>query len=172
MVVAGLRSTVIVGSLALFAGCSNRPGEVVDAAPDVASCPSSSVFTPITVTGMSPGGSLDVFHYAHAGFVTGFCQDAYLINFTATEIEPPCAPAPWLQLAIFAPFTTTGTNRASATLPALDQARTDNVTFEATELDPPDAMPPHIVGHFVSHDVAWSFDIAVDLTSQSSTDCI
>jgi hypothetical protein len=50
---------------------------------------------------------------------------------------------------------------------------TDNVTFEATQLDPPDATPPRIVGHFVSHDdPAWSFDIAVDLISQFQSDCL
>jgi len=172
VVIAALRFVLVASSVALFAGCSNPQVEVVDAAPDVTSCPSTTEFTPVTVTGVSPGGSLDVFHYAYAGFVTGSCPDAYVINFTPTELEPSCTPAPWLQLTIFAPFTTTGTNQARASVTALHEETTDNVTFEATVIDPPDARPPHIVGHFVSHDAAWSFDISVDLTSRSATTCI
>jgi hypothetical protein len=129
------------------------------------------VFTPLTVAGTSPRGSLDVFHYAYAGFVTGFCPDAYEINLMPTATQPVCSTA-WLQLAIYAPFTANGANVASASWPVWSDAMTNNVTFEATQLDAPDAMPAHIVGRFVSHDPAWSFDIAVDLTSQWSSGCL
>ena len=88
-------------------------------------------------------------------------------------MDPACASAPpALEIDIFAPFSATGTNRAQALLNTTTDSMTDNVTFEATQLDPADAMSPHIVGHFVSHDAAWSFDIAVDLTSQVSSYCI
>jgi hypothetical protein len=193
--VASCGSLVFVAAVAELAGCSDRGGAVSDAATivdaaaridatarvdavglgdasaDAPPCSSTTVFTPVTVTGTSPGGSLDGFHYAFAGFVTGFCPTSYLINVTPDQVTPFCALVPWLQLAVYAPFNRTGTHRASASLPNTSQ-QTDNVSFEATELDPADATPPHIVGHFVSHDPAWAFDIAIDLTSQSSTNCI
>jgi hypothetical protein len=156
---------------AVVPACSGAHGETADAAPDVVNCPSTTVFTPVAVSGTSPQGSLDVFHFASAGFVTGFCPDAYLITFTPAQLDPSCVTAPWLQLSIPAPFSTTGPNAAGAILPNTNDG-TSNVTFEATELDQPDAMVPRIAGHFVSHDPAWSFDIAVDLTSQSFDDCL
>jgi hypothetical protein len=128
------------------------------------------VFTPVTVTGTSPHGPLDAFHYAYAGFISGDCPDAYLIDLTPTEQEPVCSTA-WLELAIYPPFAA-GSNQASAALPIYSDGMTQNVTFEATQLDTPDAMPARIVGHFVSHDPAWSFDIPVDLTSQWSEGCL
>jgi hypothetical protein len=155
----------------LVAACSSS-GHKTPPGPDAYVCQTATMFTPVTVSGTSPGGSLDVFHYAAAGFVTGSCPDAYLINFTPTPADPTCAPAPWLQLAIYAPFTAMGSNVASATLPDMSTAMTSNVSFEATQLDPADATRPHIVGHFVSHDPAWSFDIAVDLISEFSDDCL
>jgi hypothetical protein len=178
---ASFKSLAFVCAVADLAGCADRRDAVVDAAAIVDAgglgdatadeCSSTTVFTPVTVTGSSPGASLDVFRYASAGFVDGFCPDAYLIDFTTDQVTPICGRLPWLQLAIYAPFNRTGTHRASASLENPSQ-QTDHVTFEATELDPPDATPPHIVGHFVSHDPAWSFDIAVDLTSQYATTCI
>lgn len=155
----------------VLAACSSKPAEVPDAAVDADNCPTTLTFTPVTITGTSPRGSLDQFHYAYAGFVSGFCPDAYLINFTPTEREPVCSTA-WLQLSINAPFTATGSNMASASWPIWSDAMTSNVTFEATQLDMPDAMAPRIMGHFVSHDPAWSFDIAVDMTSQWSSGCL
>jgi hypothetical protein len=157
----------------LVAACgSTKPVEFADAASDSVYCPSMTVFTPVTVSGRSPQGSLDEFHYASAGFVTGFCPNAYVIDFTPQQLDPTCTVAPWFQLEVLAPFMSTGTNRAAATLSAERNSYTQQVTFEATQLDTPDAMPPHIVGHFVSYDPAWSFDIAVDITSQFSDDCI
>jgi hypothetical protein len=170
-----LSSVVMASWFAAFAGCTAArdaaPVDAEAAAPDASSCPANAMFTPVTVTGTSPSGSLDVFHYAYAGYATGFCAEQYLIHVAAAQADPSCADAPGLLLAIFAPFTTTGTNRASASLPDVNE-RTERVTFEATKLDLPDATPPHIAGRFVSQDPAWSFDIAIDLTSQSSTTCL
>jgi len=185
-------SLVFMAAMAGLAGCESRRDALVDAGaagdaapPGDARAPvdgglgagedawvcTSPVFTPATVTGTSPGGSLDGFRYAYAGFVTGFCPSSYLVNFTPDQVGPDCALVPWLQLAIDTKATGAGTHGASASLPNLSLF-TDQVTFEATTLDPPNATTPHIVGRFVSHDPAWTFDIAVDVTSQFSTNCL
>lgn len=167
-----------LGWLIVLSACSPRAAAVADAAPDVAPdvdyCASPYVFTPVTVTGTSPRGSLDIFHYAVAGY--GGCPDggmdySYVVEFTPVELDPNCASTA-LWLWILHPYSTTGTNGALADLSPSPDALTDMVTFEATQLDPPDATPPHIVGHFVSHDPAWSFDIAVDLISQYESHCL
>lgn len=182
MIVAALRSTLLVGSLSLFVACSpERRPEVADAAgdvePDAAPIPaggercdwlSSFEYTPVTVTGTSPAGSLDDLHYAFAAFTS--CGPAYSITFVPTASAPQ-GLEPSLRLSIMWPFTATGTNRAQA-FHEYPVAMTDKVTFEATQLDDLDAAPPHIVGHFVANEDGWSFDIAVDLTSQCRSGCI
>ena len=154
----------------LTASCS-RPADVTfDAAPD-APCASTPTFVPVTIAGSSPLGPLDdLFHFAFAGYIgaCGGSPDFYNVNVWPTA-DTCNSPSRYLTLSIIAPFAATGASSAAA---VLDEdptgAMTDMVTFEATQLDPPDATPPHIVGHFVSHDPAWSFDIAVDLTSQDA----
>jgi hypothetical protein len=163
--------SIWLGALVVVAACSSKPAEVPDAAVDADNCATTLSFTPVTVTGTSPRGALDIFHYAYAGYISGDCPEAYLINFTPTPTDPVCSTAQ-LQLAIYPPFTANGSNMASASWPIWSDAMTQNVTFEATQLDLPDAMAPRIQGHFVSHDPAWSFDIPVDLTSQWSEACI
>jgi hypothetical protein len=135
--------SVWLGALVVVAACSSKPAEVPDAAVDADSCASTTlVFTPVTVTGTSPHGPLDAFHYAYAGFISGDCPDAYLIDLTPTEQEPVCSTA-WLELAIYPPFAA-GSNQASAALPIYSDGMTQNVTFEATRLDTPDAMPSSV----------------------------
>lgn len=182
VVVAALRTALVVGSSGLLVACSPGPRpEVPDAAPDAAPdappipaggepCEwlSSLEYTPVTLTGTSPTGSLDGFHYAFAAFTS--CGPAYEIDFTPTATGPQ-GLEPSLRLWIMWPFTATGTNRAMA-LHAYPEAMTDMVTFEATQLDGLEAAPPHIIGHFVSHDPGWTFDISVDLTSQCISSCI
>ena len=157
------------------AACSTtRPAapEAPDAGVDGWQCTSRLTYTPVTITGTSPLGSLDVFHYAAAGYFDGFCPPAYEIYFTTDGIDQICTTGPDMRLGVKGPFTSPGSNAAEAAIHNLHEATTDHVTFEATQLDQPDAMPPHIIGHFVSHDPGWSFDISVDLTSQFSNTCI
>ena len=155
--------------MALLAACSSRSTQT----PDAAACVSNLQLTPIIVNGTSPGGSLDVFRYTYAAFVGGDCGDAYHVHFLPAAVDPVCASAPpVMEIDIVGPFSTTGTHRARALLITGTTSMTDEVTFEATQLDPPDALSPRIVGRFVSHDAAWSFDIAVDLTSQGSSYCL
>jgi len=61
---------------------------------------------------------------------------------------------------------------AYAYIENMNDTMTQQVTFEATQLDDPSVASPRIVGHFVSSDPAWSFDIAIDLTSQFNDTCI
>jgi hypothetical protein len=170
-----------LGWLFVLSACSTRTAAVVDAAPDVAPdadpCASPYVLTPIAVAGTSPRGPFDIFHYVAAGHVN--CPDAGIIDaygvyFFESEIEPNCASSA-LTLWIMAPYST-GTNDGRAVITVQPGALTDwtdKVTFEATQLDPPDATSPHIVGHFVSQpDPVWSFDVAVDLISQVQASCL
>lgn len=165
-------------SIVLFA-CSSPAPAAADAALDADPCASPYVFTPVTVTGSTPRGSLDSFRYAFAGHSHcppgGLLNDGYAVEFSPNERDPNCA-SQILELWIYAPYSTTGTNAGAAVITVEPSALTDwtdKVTFEATQLDPPDATPPHIVGHFVSHDASWTFDIAVDLISQfDNTVCI
>jgi hypothetical protein len=161
--------------MCVLSACSSPAPAVADAAVDVAvdtdPCASPYVFTPVTVTGTTPRGSLDIFHYAYAGHTICGPEaggDAYGVEFSPNQREPDCS-SEILELWIFAPYSTTGTSAAAAFItvePSAVTDGTDQVTFEATQLDPPDATPPHIIGHFVSHNPVWSFDIAVDLISQ------
>lgn len=157
----------------LTAACTRPADTAVDAAPEDASCYSSYTFTPVSVTGTSPLGPLDMFHVAFAVLMTGPCMngDYYLIDFAQTPMDYGCSPFS-LQMTISPPLAATGTSSASAIVgngPA--GATTDAVSFEASGLDPPDATPPHIVGRFVSHDPAWSFDFAVDFTVLETSVC-
>jgi hypothetical protein len=74
--------------------------------------------------------------------------------------------------AVYPPFGVAGDHTASVRICNVSDVYTDQVTFTATQLDPPSAAPPRIVGHFVSNEPAWSFDILIDLASQLSTTCI
>jgi hypothetical protein len=160
--------------VAVAAACSNEHAQAPDAAvlDAAADCTALAASTPLTVAGSSPQGSLDGFHYASAVYIAGTCPAAYVITVTQDGLDPACTREPSLVLTIFAPFTAPGSDRAEASVFAPQQVATDQVTFEATQLDPPDAATSHITGHFVSHDPAWSFDISVDLASQSSSECI
>lgn len=121
--------------------------------------------TPIAITGTSPVGSLDKYKFAMVGYVTGFCQPSYVINLRPDDLGT-CDP--WGQLYI--PY---GFGPGSHPASIQDGGdTTSNVTFEATALDEPMAGSAHVTGHFVSHDPAWSFDIAVDLIDSVDTDCI
>jgi hypothetical protein len=161
----------LIGVALLMAACSSKPAETPDATVDALDCTPQFTYTPVTVTGTSPHGSLDTFHYASAGYADGFCQPSYIVDFTPDGLDPLCTGKPDLQLSVLAPFSASGTNSAWVMLYDPRQSFTMNATFEATQLDEPSSTPAHITGHFVSHDPAWSFDIAVDLTSQYTNDC-
>jgi len=169
-VVMVVRSALV--ACVLTASCSRPANTIFDAAPD-GPCASTPTFVPVTIAGTSPLGPFDdEFHFAFAGFVKQGSSpgglDLYIVNFWPTA-DTCNEPSAYLDLSIIAPFAATGTSSAVAGLAnGATGASTDAVSFEASQLDPPDATPPHIVGHFVSHDPAWSFDIAVDLTSQST----
>jgi hypothetical protein len=160
-----------IGVALLVAACSSKPAELPDAAVDAYDCAPPAPPTQVRVTGASPLGALDTYRYANVGYASGFCPESYVIDITPDGVGPQCATRE-LQLAVLQPFASTGSNAVAVTQYG-DQrtASTMNVTFEATQLDQPDASPAHIIGHFVSHDLAWSLDLAVDLTSQYSNDC-
>jgi hypothetical protein len=44
---------------------------------------------------------------------------------------------------------------------------TDDVTFEATYVDPPSSASAQITGRFVSNAPGWSLDLPIDLRSAS-----
>ena len=172
----------LLGWSLLVTACSSHTAAVVDAdrdaTPNVDPCAAPYPLTPVTVSGTSPRGSLDIYHYAaawHLDCPDAGVVDAYLVGFVPSELGPSCASTA-LTLFVFPPYSTTGTHRAQATEtvePSAVTDATDNVTFEATQLDPPDAMPPHIRGRFVSHgDPAWSIDVAVDLISAAQASCL
>jgi len=166
----------------VLAACSSSPGAspdaanhvTIDAAIDADRCASAYALAPVTLTGTSPRGSLDSFHYAVAGYVScpdSGAEDGYTVAFVPSKTALDCADTT-LVLSIFAPSSMAGTHAAKAVLSPPPSVLTDMVTFEATQLDPPSGMPSHIVGHFVSHDPAWSFDLPVDLTTQFSSSCL
>jgi hypothetical protein len=158
--------------VAAAAACSKTPAEMpADAAVDAIDCTAEAPSMPATISGSSPRGSLDIFHYVSVGHVDGFCTESYVLDFTTDGLAPSCTGGPTLYLYVLAPFQASGSNAGSATLVDGNPTSTDKVAFEATQLDPPDATTPHIIGHFVSNDPAWSFDIPVDLTSQYSKTC-
>lgn len=162
--------------LALLAACSStsHPSRPDAAAPSDAPCPpDDTVYSPITVSGTSPFGSLDdTYHYAVAGHLSGFCIDSYRIDVTPTRQSPTCNQDPWLELVILTPQDAANPYGAAANLVRDADGNTTMVEFQATQLDPPDAQSPRIAGHFISTDPAWTFDIAVDLTSQYNDGCI
>jgi hypothetical protein len=161
---------------------------VVAVVPAVTACSSSSVvadaapardpgtgYTPVTITGTSPQGPLDIFHYARAGYVDGFCPEGYLITITprpASVICYDCYNDPRFMLGVSPPFGVGGPHAAFASVDDGHINFTENVTFEPTQLDVPTAPSPRITGRFVSNDPLWSFDITVDLVSQFSDPCI
>jgi hypothetical protein len=171
-----------LGWVTVLAACSPTTGASPDAAPDVVPdvaidadrCASPYTLAPVALTGTSPRGSLDSFHYAVAGYTTcpdSGMEDGYMVAFIPSKIALDCAPTT-LSLWIFTPSSTAGTHAARAILSPPPSVLTDMVTFEATQLDPPGATPSHIVGRFVSRDPAWAFDLPVDLTTQFSASCL
>lgn len=155
--------------LVLIAACS--PGAraqpdaavVADASPDAAPYCDKVDLAPIAVSGTTPGGTLDGFHFASARFSSNCYPDGWAIILWYDD-APDCSRTVTLRI----PFqnggvTSPGSNPAEA---IVDGNYTNNVTFEATTLDA-DAL--HIAGRFVSHDPAWTFDVPVDMHADNIT---
>lgn len=157
----------------LVAACgSNDPPAVVpDAAPifDDAEACNAPPLAPIAITGSSPNGPLDDFKFFAAGWAGGGCSEGYTIAFRTTDM--PCAPGPSLSFATWPPYTP-GSSQILVTLSGPPYITTNQATFEASQLDEPTVAMPRLVGHLVSHDPAWVFDIAIDTTSRSYTVCL
>jgi hypothetical protein len=119
-----------VAFVLLLTACSSKSTELADAfVPVDAACDPGTVFTPISVTGTSPVGSLDIFHYATAGCATGFCPDAYVIQLTPSQADFTCYGDPHLLLSIYPPFHPSGTHMAYAYIENMHDTMTQQVTF-------------------------------------------
>jgi hypothetical protein len=160
---------VVLAVVLAVPACSSSPAAVADAA---SACGPDTVFTPVTITGTSSQGSLDIFHYATAGHVDGFCPDEYLISITPRPASFPCYGDPVFVLTISPPYGVGGPHAATASINDGHISSAKNVTFEPTQLDSPTAPLPRITGRFVSNDPPWSFDITLDLVSRYSSTCL
>lgn len=159
--------------LAGLAACSPSERAALPPEPDAPPCETSAQFTPVRLTGSSPGGTLDDFRFAYATFVGGFCPASYRIHFSPTAEDPTCAAVqPVMDVFIHDPDIGSGSHSAYAFYVGARTWETAAVTFEATVLDPPEAASPRIVGRLVSHDSSWTFDLAIDLTSQGAISCL
>jgi hypothetical protein len=139
-------------------------------APDT-HCDLFGEFLPIVITGTSPAGPLDPFRFVRASHSEGGCSDAYGIALITAPPEDGCLFGPTLSFMISAPYDQPSIQTIT-TLSTTDYYSTNQVWFEVTQLDPPTVPMGRIQGHFVSHDPAWTFDIAVDLISQYNTSCL
>jgi hypothetical protein len=162
-------AAVVFSAVLAVTACSSSPAAVADAAP---ACDPDTVFTPVTITGMSPDGSLDIFHYATAAHVDGFCPDEYLISITPRQASFVCYGDPVFMLTISPPFGVGGPHAATASINDGHISSTNNVTFEPTQLDSPTTPLPRIFGRFVSDDPPWSFDITLGLISRFNSTCL
>jgi hypothetical protein len=156
--------------MVLVAACGSNEHAAADAAADAPACDSIGTYEPIAITGTSPNGSLDSFRFVRAGHTSGDCPDAYVIVL-GTDADPDCSGSPTLIFTVLAPFDGTSL-QTQVTQSSPIYSTTNQVTFEVTQLDAPTEPTPRIIGHLVSHDPAWVFDIAVDLTSQYDLSCL
>jgi len=124
-------------------------------------------FDPITATGYTPAGSLDVFHYAQAYYL---CR-SYGVILTQTMACSTCTADRWSSFKFAFPFDATGPGSGSFQATVSDYASTtsldytEQASFEATVVDPPLGDSPHLVGRFVANGAGWSIDLPIDLHS-------
>jgi hypothetical protein len=173
---------LLVAALAL-SGCLRETGYtpssvVADAMPDTLHCDvDPAVYTPIAVSGTTPSGPLEMFHYLAALRYAGSCLERYEIVLTPTMGGAYCQ-TDVLHLFIEGPFETTsvgdGTFAGSAYFDgSYDRHRasvaTDQITFEVRAVDPPSQPNPRVSGRFVSKAAGWSIDLPVDLVASAGS---
>lgn len=128
-------------------------------------------YLPISITGTSPDGPLDRFRFVRAGHTDGGCSDVYVLDLRTAPPDASCSVGPSLSFDIVAPYDAPSI-QTIATLSTTSYYSTNQVWFDVTQLDPPTVPMGRIAGHLVSHDPAWTFDIAIDLISQYNLTCL
>lgn len=155
--------------LVLVAACSSSPRaeSPPDAAPDADVYCDKADAVPIALTGTTtPGGTLDDLHFATARHGS-LCGDGKWDVYLWADAGAACPQGAMLTM-IDNGGSVPGSFPAEALL--ADAEQTTMVTFEATALDR--TLPnAHLTGRFVSHDPAWTFDIAVDMDTDFDNSC-
>jgi hypothetical protein len=167
----------------VLAGCTPVRDRATDAtAPDAASpdatgCPDDVVYQPIALTGSTPAGPLEAYHYVHARYAGAWCGESYQVEFTPTMARDNCTSDAFLVLGFGFPAGSeqmqTGELAGYADVTSWPNtlANTGQITFEVERVDPPLGPTPHVVGRFVSRARGWSIDLPVDLVSQFGYAC-
>jgi hypothetical protein len=136
----------------------------LDAAPD-ASCINGVTFEPIAATGYTPSGPLDAFHFAQAYYLCSWFE----FEVTQTMTQVSCTTDRSMMLEFDFPFDAIQPGSGSFPVRAYEFAfpnsldGTEDVTFEATYVDPPTTASARIAGRFVSNTPGWSLDLPIDL---------
>lgn len=135
----------------------------VDASAADAACTSDDIFEPIAATGFTPAGQLDVYHYTH----TYYWCTGYMVALLPTMVDPGCSTD--RALVLWFDFPRDTTQPSTGSFPATADERFEGMivaSFEATNVDPPTAGSPQIVGRFVTNAPGWSIDLSIDVHSQ------
>jgi hypothetical protein len=156
-------------SIAGITACHSaaRPDDFVpfvDASTIDASCVSNDMFEPITATGFSPAGPLDVYHYTHTYWSCGM----YVVELLPTTMARGCSPDRALVWSFG--FSRETIQPAMGTFSATAEDTpgwsTIEASFEATSVDPPTAASPQLIGRFVANAPGWSIDLSIDVHAQ------
>jgi hypothetical protein len=169
-----MRSTlgqVVVIVVAASAGCgsSASPSAPVDAAffdaaPEVP-CINDMRFEPIAPIGYTPSGSLDAYHFALAYYSCSW----FGVEVTQTMMDANCNAGRSMELDFDFPIDAIQPGSGSFPVRAYEYALpnsldgTEDITFEATYVDPPTTASARIAGRFVSNTPGWSLDLPIDL---------
>ncbi len=123
-------------------------------------------------TGMSPVGPVDGFRYGSALYQDcgGGDPGLYEVSLSTDGRPSNCTDVQTLTLGFPFPKAGTqsaGTFAASASLATFpnEPITTNNVTLEATRIDPPFDAAARVTGRFRADADGWSFDVVVDVTS-------
>lgn len=160
--------------LVLIAACSPGPRDV--AAPDatpvdaVATGCVMTGLTPVSITGSSPAGLIDRYHFAYATAGFSDCADEIDVHFVVDD-QGTCLPQ--LDLGVGSPFMSPGSQAAWAYLSGSESAGAPSVTFDATRLVGAEngQSSPYIAGRFHASAAGWAFDIDVDMPAQPQAGC-
>lgn len=130
----------------------------------------SASIVPFTTTGTTPAGSLDDVRYLGVAYVNGDCGDSYLLDLYRTSQSSDYEAV--VQIQIRFPFTEVSPGTIAASAIDFSCATSEQVRFEVTHIDPPQAPEPlRIAGRVTVNDGAWNLDFTLDATTQIAT-CI
>lgn len=132
---------------------------------------------PFSVSGTTPLGSADVFHYIHARYASHWCGYKYQIELTRTELRDNASPDPYLMIEV--PMAVDAVDPLEGEVDATVFVSSATTTlavaaggvFQATVVDPPSVDNARVSGRVIVNEAGWDLDFAVALTSRGSFTC-